>query len=514
MNDTRHQKRQERKRRLADRRRRIQHRLGQIIASPQGSPMLTAGNIHYELSDKARGLACGGMGAMQLLARRLGLSEAIDRHLHVLKVHLPYHESDHVLNIAYNLLAGGTCLQDLELLRNDEVYLDALGARRIPDPTTAGDFCRRFREADIETLMEACNEVRGEVWRRQPESFFDEATVDLDGSLVGTYGECKKGMGVAYDGTWGYHPLIVSLAQTGEPLYLMNRSAQRPSHEGAAGYVDKAGALLRRAGFRGITFRGDTDFSQTKHLDRWQETGYRFLFGMNAHASLVNLAEDLPASAWSPLERDAQETAARASRRRPEKVKEGIVREKGFENIRLIGEEVAEFDYQPAACKEFYTMVVVRKHLSVEQGQSRLFDDVRYFFYITNIQEGTSAELVELANARCNQENLIAQLKGGVHALRMPLGDLTSNWAYMVMACLAWSLKAWFGLLLPEKGRWAARHRREKRAVVRMEFKTFLNAFLRVPCQLVRAGRKLVYRLLAYNPWQAVFLRAVDVLRC
>ncbi len=141
------------------------------------------------------------------------------------QIHLPYHESDHVLNLAYNALCDGTCLQDLELRRQDEVYLDALGARRIPDPTTAGDFCRRFRAADVHTLIDIANQVRQRVWARQPAAFFEEATIDMDGTLVETTGACKAGMDIAYDGTWGYHPLVVSLADTGEVLSVLNRPA-------------------------------------------------------------------------------------------------------------------------------------------------------------------------------------------------------------------------------------------------------------------------------------------------
>src|SRR4051812_29022938 len=122
--------------------------------------MMTAANIHYERADRVRGLAPGGIGAMLLLARRTGLINDIDHNLHLLKRHLPYHESDHVLNIAFNILAGGKRIEHLELRRNDEVYLDALGAERLPDPTTAGDFCRRFAEADVGRLMDAFNEAR------------------------------------------------------------------------------------------------------------------------------------------------------------------------------------------------------------------------------------------------------------------------------------------------------------------------------------------------------------------
>ena len=121
---------------------------------------MTASNIHYELADRVQGLSAGGIGAIHLLARRIGLIGDIDRNLHLFKRHLPYHESDHVLNIAYNILAGGKRIEHLELRRNDEVYLNALGARRIPDPTTAGDFCRRFSETHVVTLMDAINETR------------------------------------------------------------------------------------------------------------------------------------------------------------------------------------------------------------------------------------------------------------------------------------------------------------------------------------------------------------------
>lgn len=486
--------------------------------------MLTAGNIHYEVAEKTRGLACGGIGAMHLLARQVGLIDAIDRDLHLLKVHLPYHESDHVLNIAYNILCGGTCLEDLELLRNDEVYLDALGAQRIPDPTTAGDFCRRFESTkQVEVLQDTIHEVRLNVWAQQPRGFFDEAVIDSDGSVAETFGECKQGMGMSYEGTWGYHPLLVSLRNTQEPLYLKNRGGNRPSHEGAAACLDDAAALCRAAGFRRITFCGDTDFSQTTQLDRWHERGNRFVFGIDAMPNLKQIADELPASAWRTLPRPAKYTVKTQPRGRREKVKERIVEENGYKNIKLLGEEVAEFAYQPVACRRAYRIVVVRKDLSIRDGQGRLFDDYRYFFYITNDMEDAAsitrgkitpaAEIVYFANDRCNQENLIAQLKHGVHAMRMPTGDLISNEAYMVMAALAWTLKAWFALLLPEEGRWARKHRAQKQDVLRMEFKTFANAFLRLPCQLIRAGRRVIFRLLNWNPWQEVLLRGLDAMR-
>jgi len=475
--------------------------------------MFTARPIQYELADRVRGLAAGGIGAMHTLAQRTGLIEAIDRDLHLLKVHLPYHESDHVLNIAYNILCGGTCLEDMELRRNDEVYLDALDAQRAPDPTTAGDFCRRFDEPAIETLMNTINDIRQRVWRQQPASFFEEAIIEADGTIAPTTGECKGGMDISYNGEWGYHPLVVSLANTGEPLYLANRSASRPSHEGAAAYFDRASKLCDQAGFKKILFRGDTDFSQTQHLDRWDAQGRRFIFGIDAMKNLVKKAETLPNKGWTPLQRPAKYEVKTQERQRPDRVKEQVVRERKFKNIRLNSEQVAEFVYSPTACKKTYRIVVVRKNLSVEKGEEVLFDDIRYFFYLTNDTVTPADEIVFSANDRCNQENLIGQLKTGVGAMQMPVDNLVSNWAYMVMASLAWTLKAWFALMLPETGRWARKHRSEKQRVLKMQFKTFLNAFIQLPCQIVRTGRRIVYRVLAWNQWQPVFFRAVDALQ-
>jgi hypothetical protein len=498
---------------LKNRKRRIEYRLRDRVWEEQAEPMFTAGNIHYQLSDRCGALDAGGIGAIHLLARRTGLIDAIDRKLHLLKIHLPYHESDHVLNVAYNILCGGERLEHIELRRNNEVYLDALGTQRIPDPTTEGDFCRRFQEGDIEDLMDATNQVRLGVWSRQPAGFFDQAIIEADGTLAPTHGECKAGMDISYNGVWGYHPLVVSLANTAEPLYLVNRSGSRPSNEGAAERFDQAIELCRQAGFREILLRGDTDFTQTHHLDGWDEEGVKFLFGIDARPNLVEMAAKLPEKQWDRLTRPAKYEVCTQPRERPDNVKEQIVKQRGFENIRLVCEDVAEFDYRPGACRQAYRVVVVRKNRSVERGELRLFDEIQYFFYITNLRDLPLPQTVFCANDRCNQENLIEQLKNGVKALNMPVDNLVSNWAYMVMASLAWTLKAWIGLILPEAGRWAEKHKEEKDAVLKMEFKTFLNAFMRVPCQIVRTGRRIVYRLLSWNPWQHVFLRAVDALR-
>jgi hypothetical protein len=465
--------------------------------------MMSGSNIHYEVSEKMQALSYGGIGAIHQMVQRIGLVDELNDRLNLLKYHLPYHESDHVLNIGYNVLIGGVRLEDIELRRSDVVFLNALGAERIPDPTTAGDFTRRFDSSEIEQLMEAINTIRRRVWKNRGRDLLDEALIDIDGTLAPTFGECKEGMDISYKGIWGYHPLIISLANTREVLYLVNRPGNVVSHQGAAEWIDKAIEVVWNHA-RTICLRGDTDFSLTAHFDRWSEK-VDFLFGMDAHPKLVERAQMLGENAWEVLERKAKHTVKTQPRQKPENIKEQVVIQRGFKNIRLQSEEVAEFWYRPLKCKKEYRVVVVKKNLSVEKGELVLFDDIRYFFYITTREDLSAAEVVELANGRCDQENVIEQLKNGVNAMRMPVDNLLSNWAYMVMAALAWNLKAWFALMMRYKDRCVQ--------VLRMEFRTFLQSIICVPAQIILQGRKIIYRFLGYTPWLKDFLGAWERIR-
>jgi len=476
---------------LRNRKARIERRLAPKNWEDQPRPMLKASNIHYEMAGRSGAVGCGGIGAMHLLAQRVGLVDEIDRNLKLLKVHLPYHESDHVLNIAYNILAGGVRLEDIELRRQDENFLNGLGAERIPDPTTAGDFTRRFDEADILALQECINRSRLAVWKVQPKGFLKEAFLDVDGTIAGTGGECKEGIGLSYKGIWGYAPLLVSLANTKEVLYLMNRPGQAASHHGSVEWIDRAVDLVQPVA-GSVTIRGDTDFVHTEQLDRWNAQGLKFILGIDAHQKLVKLADELAQSAWKRLERLPKYEILTEPRQRALRHKEQIVIEKEFKNIRLVGEDIAEMDYKPQKCDRTYRVVVLRKNLSVAKGEQVLFDDIKYFFYITN-RSDKAEKIVGLANGRCDQENVIEQLKNGVNAMRMPTNDLLSNWAYMVMAAVAWNLKAWYGLFTPDRERGME--------LVKMEFRSFLNAIMLIPCQIVRTARRVIYRLLAYNSW-------------
>jgi hypothetical protein len=491
----------------------IKRRLQRAVRPNVTGPVLGRANIAYELSERTRGTAHGGIGAIAKLINTVGLAEEINASLELLQLHKPYHESDHVLNIAYNALCGGRRLEDIEARRRDAVFLDGLGVESLPDPTTAGDFCRRFDPDTIIALQEAVNQARLTVWSCQPDSFFEQpAVIDADASIVPTDAQTKEGMDIAYNGIWGYSALVVSLANTHEPLYLGLHGANRPSHEGVVDYYDRAIALCRQAGFKEIRLRGDTDFSLTSEFDRWDADGVRFVFGYDAKANLIAKAEGADEETYHELVARAERQIATQERTRPRNVKDDIVRERNYKALRQTAQDVVEFSYRPGKCKRDYRVVALRKNISHERGENVLFSEYRYFFYITNDPDMTADEVINQARQRCNQENLISQLKSGVRALHAPVNTLCANWAYMTMAALAWSLKAWCALLLPVTPRWSERHNEQRRRLLTMDFRTFLAAFIEIPCQITTTGRRVRWRVLAYNQWLGAFFRLIDAL--
>jgi Transposase DDE domain group 1 len=453
--------------------------------------MLTSGKITYEVGGNVDAMSLGGIAAVHRMVTKLGLPQQIDEGLQLLKVHLPYHESDHVLNLAYNVLCGGTRLEDIEDLRHDTAYMNALGAALIPDPTTAGDFCRRFKAEHVVELMDRINAVRAQLWRTRGRDLLGPvAYIDIDGSIVGTDGKRKAGIGLSYKGIWGYCPLLVTLANTKEVLYLVNRPGNVPSHTDAAAWIDKAIDLVLPYAPR-LCLRGDTDFSLTANFDRWAQR-VDFVFGMDANATLTRIADGLDESQWRRLRRKARyQNQTGTTRARREDVKERIVKEKGYLNLELNYEDVAEFDYRPGKCKQAYKVVALRKNISRSKGEEALLEEVRYFFYITTYTDLSAEEIVALANQRCDQENVIGDLKSGIGALRVPLYDLVSNWAYMVIAALAWNIKSWFAMMM---------HRQvDRHAYIRMEFRRFLKTVILIPAMILRRARAVTVRIIGYT---------------
>jgi hypothetical protein len=317
------------------------------------------------------------------------------------------------------------------------------------------------------------------------------AYIDIDGTIAPTNGRRKHGMDISYKGIWGYAPLLVSLANTKEVLYLVNRSGNAPSHQGAADWIDKAIDLVTPHTPR-VCLRGDTDFSLTAHFDRWAQR-VDFIFGMDNTTALRSRAEALPEASWRRLHRPAPyQTITGQVRARRENTKAAIVADREYLNLQLNYEDVAEFSYRPGKCAREYRVIALRKNISRARGDQVLIEEIRYFFYVTTRTDLTAEQVVELANERCDQENVIEQLKNGVNALRVPLYDLVSNWAYMVIAALAWNLKSWFAMMMHRKS--------DRRDYLRMEFRRFVNGIILIPAMIQRRARSITVRLIGYTP--------------
>lgn len=455
---------------------------------------------------------CGGIGMMMKLARNTGLVDAIDRRVDLLKVHAPHKGSNHVMAHVLNMLSGGTRLEHPELLRNNDSLLNAVGADSIRGPTTVGGFCRRYTANDLGSLTSAFHEARLKVWSEQPKTVFNEANIVVDGVIVGTTGQCKEGMDISYKKIWGYHPLLVSFGNTKEVLAIINCPGNVHSDEDAADQLDKAIAICSQAGFRSIRIRGDCKFSQTEHLDRWEKQGVKFNFGYENKQNLKSMAEDLPESTWKPLRR-TQRTVKTTERSKPANVKRQIIRERGYVHLELEHEDVAEFEYKPVACERSYRMVV-GKNISEEQGEDVLSDEIRYLFYISNDAECVNAEqIVFHCKDRCDQDNLVAQLKSDVRSLCAPTDNLLNNGADMPMTSLAWTLKAWSALLLSIFPRHRSKHEAERTRLLTTEVRTFLDLIIHVPCQIIRHARQTVYRLLNRTELTPAIFRMCDRLQ-
>jgi hypothetical protein len=478
------QKAEQRQQKLHDR---LTHK---DFTSPS-QPLLGDLPIRYELADRTRVIPMGGIGVMHTLVTKLHVPDFLNDQVSVLQRHLPYWESDHILSQCYNILTGGKPLQDLNRLRRDEGYLKALGVERLPAPSTAGDFLRRFDGEDLLALQEGIHQARQPVWQRLPAERRRRATLDLDGTIVETEGECKEGMDYcAYKQQWGYGPLLLSLAETGEVLYVVNRPASQPSHQGAAEWVTRALVHLKPT-FDTVWLRGDTAFSLTQEFDAWDGQGVMFIFGYDAYDTLIRQAEGLPFEAWETLIRPPPYEIKTRPRTKPDRIKREIVSQRGFERIETVHEEVTFFAYRPTQCKKTYRMIVLRQYLEITQGGQWVRDEIRFLFYSTNDWMAPATELVLFYDERGGQEHLIGTLKSSVPVFHAPTNTLEANGVYMVIAALAWNLKVWYGLLLEEP--------ELQQQIQRMAFKQFIERFIHIPCQILRSGHQLTYRIVQFT---------------
>jgi len=447
-------------------------------------PVFRTRRIRIEADRRGKTTPYGGLALAHKLVSWLGLQKAIDSELELLKLHLPYRESDHLLTHVYNIFAGGDCIEDIASLQNSEPVRNLLGACRVPDPTTAGDFLRRFTGHDLGVVDGVMDELRSRGWKCLPRSRRRRATVDLDSTIKPVYGECKQGAAFSYKKTWSYHPLLVSLAETNECLRLINRSGNAGSAEGVEEALDPVLGRVTEC-FEEVVVRGDSAFYRKELMELCLAHGVHFALVMKATADLVARAEALPEERWRPFVSHPRESDADkrpSCRRHRQRIRRIKARRRGYTTLSTIGEWVAEIRHRPTGLKRDFR-VLIKRQLIREESQTALFDSYEYRFLITTFEKMPAADVVRLAYGRCAQENTIEQLKNGVAALRMPTGELVANGAFMTAALIAWSLRSWLSLLaLPAE-------------TLRWEWKRFRHAFVYLAAKVVTGARSVVARV-------------------
>jgi hypothetical protein len=447
--------------------------------------------LHLESDPRGEMTHYGGLVLTQQFVRRFGVAQRLDEALVLFKRHAPYHESDHVLALAYTLYADGRCLEDQAVLQGSEAIRRLVGACRIPDPTTAGDFLRRFSGYDVERLAGVIDEVQEAVWSKLPGKVrrrrkkHELALVDLDGHIKALYGAQKEGADFSYDRRWSYQPLVVSLGGSGECLKVVNQPGSARSSEAAAEAVQAVLPRVKRH-FRNAIVRGDTDFDRSDIFNAVINEGAYFAIGGREYSNRAALAGAIAEKNWKPfIARAARQERSGASRcvytRNWRRQKAA---ERRYRTLRTVKQWLSEIDYKPSGVDSVCRMIVRRVLIEETDGQGALFEHFRYRLVLTNLPRSYTAEqVVDLTYQRCDQENVIEQLGQGIAGWRMPVAEFRGNCAWLEIARLAWNLGKWIAqLALPSE-------------VVRWEWKRFRRHFVYIAAKVVTMGRRLVVRL-------------------
>jgi hypothetical protein len=439
----------------------------------------------------------GGLALAASLVRSLGIAKDLNRELSLLASHRPFHESDHVLTHVYNLYAGGTCIEDIADLQTSEPVRRILGANRVPDPTTAGDFLRRFDAESLQSLDRVIDQAQEKVWkRRYGKKKAERAIVDLDSCVRPVYGNQKEGTDFTYKGSFGYHPLVISLADTMECLRLVNRSGNTPSADGSENHLRELFPMLGRR-FKQVIVRGDSAFAKQAIFDACEEAGHAFAIVSPQQQNFASLFEALPGEGWKPyLQRKKNEVLTCKRRKRGRNRRQERARARNKRDLQLKKQWIAEIPYRPERSNQTYRLIARYQEIE-EHEQGHLFMLTRFRFILSNLPPSVAAEKVmDLTYQRCDQENLIEQLQSGVTAMRMPTGGMLSNAAFMTCARLAHNLKPWLAqTALPKE-------------TMRWEWKRFRRAFVYCAARVVHASRQTHVRFASSHRFTGAIIAA------
>ena len=459
-------------------------------------PVLRHPTLHFS-SEPSDTTPYGGLALAAGLVRKLCIAGDLDRELSLLSAHRPFHESDHVLTHVYNLYAGGTCIEDIADLQTSEPIRRILGADRIPDPTTAGDFLRRFADDALRSLTQVLDRAQEQVWkRRYGKKKVARAIIDLDSCVRPVYGDQKEGTDFTYKGSFGYHPLVISMAATMECLRLINRSGNEGSAVGSETHLGELFPMLGRR-FKQVIVRGDSAFAKQAIFDACEEAGHHFAVVSPQQRNFASLFEALAGKQWKPYRQRKQASEQKGTqRKRGPNCRRERALSRNKRNLQLKKQWIAELPYQPDRSEKSYRLIARYQEIE-EHEQGELFTLTRFRFILSNLPPSVSAEeVMDLTYQRCDQENLIEQLQKGVAAMRMPTGGMLSNAAFMTCARLAHNLKPWLAqLALPLE-------------TLRWEWKRFRRCFVYCAARVVHTARQVHVRFADSHRFAGVILAA------
>jgi len=468
-------------------------------------PRLQVPKLHTEVDDRIPATVHGGISLCLALWRKLGMSQVIDERIHVLRRHKPYHESDHVLAHVLNLFAGGSCIEDQGSLQQDGAVLRMLGTDRFPDPTTSGDFLRRFEDevnpGAIAALRSAVDSVQDAVWaefaarcRRRRRQLGFWGSVDLDSHIIELSGNQREGADFSYTKKWSYHPLLVTLANTGDVLAVRNRPGNAASAEGVEELLITHLPRVRQL-FPNMVVRGDSAFDQGSIRQTCVEHGARFAHSAKRFPDRIAIAEAIPETEWQQWKPPQQRKADKRARKRgfrPRRKGTDQRRQRALDrNYHTISKDmqwVAEVQRRPTPHEPPCRMIVLRERQSEtwSKYQTSYYDFFVYRIVFTNLPDSfTPSDVIDEVYHRCDQENTIEQLKNEMPMWRMPVREAAGNAAWAELARIAWNLSKWLGLMaLPLE-------------TLRWEYKRFRRAYVQVVAEVLRRSRQTWVR---FNP--------------
>ncbi len=383
----------------------------------KGIPLKTGPShtVRLEVTDEALTVHTG-LSLFYAMAEAFEIPRILDEDVKVKQRESGYPESEHILALAANAFVGGDFLEDLEALREDVAIQRAIGRKDLPDPTTAGDFCRRFTLGHLLQLNRAFGKIEQRVYEQRPD--VTHWTVDVDAKVHEVYGENKQGAAKSYNGIYSLQPMYGFVHETDEMIHCELRSGNTHPGAGGTGFLRR---LKRKipSPVKAVHLRSDSALYAKKVVEFCEEEKWTFTITADQTAPLMKEIEGLRESAWK---RDPKEDSL----------------------------SYGEVWYQPVQWAHPYRYLVRREKKSSKSGQSALFEAMSFSYYVivTNRQEDIQ-EVLELHDKRGMSERRIAQFTNEF-LFHLPMEGFMSNWVYLLCAQLAYNLSLWIrDLVLP-----------------------------------------------------------------